>query len=79
MEGYRSKTITHDVRREAWEVQCRSIRKDKNMGNASAKRQGEIGQTLRYILEIKRRDMNENVFARPDGLRAKAGAAILWR
>ena len=44
-----------------------------------AKKQGEIGETLGDIRGIKQRDRNENVFARPNGLREKDENAISCR
>ena len=46
-------------------------------GKATAKKRGEIGETLRDIRGIKGRDRNENVFARPYGLCENVEAAIL--
>ena len=48
-------------------------------GKASAKKQGEGGGTLRDRRRVKRRNRNENVFARPNGLRDNAEAAISCR
>ena len=44
-----------------------------------AKKQGEIGETVRDMRGIKRRDKNENVLAWPNGLRENAGTAISCR
>ena len=45
MEIYRGKPVRRDdARREVWEVQGRSIRKDGEKENASAKKRGEIGK-----------------------------------
>ena len=62
-------------------VQDRSRRKDGNKGKASVKKQGGIGETHRDIpgTGVKRRDMNEHVFPRPDGLRENAETAISCR
>ena len=49
------------VRREVWEVQGRSRRKDRKKGKASAKKQGGIGKTRRDIRGIEGRDRIENV------------------
>ena len=80
MEGYRRKprrdTIVH---REVWGVQDRSQRKDRNKGKASAKKQGEGGGTLRDLRGVKRRNRNESVLARHDGLRENAETAISCR
>ena len=54
-------------------------RKDRNTGKASAKKQGERGGTLKRFTGVKRRNRNENVFARPNGLRENAETAISWR
>ena len=65
-----------------WQVQVRSRREDRNKGKkgkASAKKRGEIGDTVRDIRGIKRRDRNENVFARANGLRENAETAISCR
>ena len=50
-----------------------------NKGKASAKKQGERGGTLRDLRGAKRRNRNENVFARPNGLRENAETAISFR
>ena len=55
MEGYRGKPRRDDVRREIWEVQDRSTRKDRKKRHASAKNQGEIEETLGDVRGIKRR------------------------
>ena len=57
----------------------RSRTKDRKKGNASAKKQGERGGTLRDLRGAKRRNRNENVFARPNGLRENAETAISFR
>ena len=54
-------------------------RKDRNTGKASAKKQGERGGTLKRFTGVKRRNRNENVFARPNGLRENAESAISVR
>ena len=77
MEGYRRKPRRHTVHRKVCGVQDRSKRKDRNKGKASAKKHGEGGGT-RYSREVKRRNRNENVFARPNGLRENPEAVILW-
>ena len=48
----------------------------RNKGKASAKKQGERGGTLGDLRGVKRRNRNENVFARPNGLRQNAETAI---
>ena len=53
--------------------------KDRNKGKASAKKQGERGVTLRDLRGVGRRNKNENVFARPNGLREKNETAISCR
>ena len=53
-------------------AQDRSKRKDRNEGKVSAKKQGERGGTLKRFTGVKRRNRNENVFARPNGLRQNA-------
>ena len=68
-----------DVRREVWEVQGRSRRRDRKKRKASAKKQGEIGETLEKTRGIKRRDRNENVVARPNGLHENAVTVFLCR
>ena len=50
-----------------------------NKGNFSATKQDEIRETVRDIGGIKRRDFNETVVARPNGLRDNAETAILCR
>ena len=62
---------------EKWEVQGSSRRKDIKKGKTSAEKKGEIGETPRGIRGIKRRDRNEKVFARPNGLRENAETAVL--
>ena len=44
----------------------------RNKDKTSAKKQGERGGTLRDLRGVKRRNRNENVFARPNGLRQNA-------
>ena len=46
---------------------------------ASAGKKGEIRETLRDIWGNEHRDMDENVFARPIGLRENAETAISRR
>ena len=46
MEEYRRKSRRHDVRRKLWEVLGRSRRHDRQKGEASVKKQGEIGETV---------------------------------
>ena len=60
---------------KVWEVQDRSRRKDRREGKSSAKTRGEI----RDIRGVKRSDRNENVFARPNGLRENAEIAVSCR
>ena len=45
---------------------------ERTKGNASAKKHGERGGTLRDTPEVKRRIRNETVFVRPTGLRENA-------
>ena len=47
MEGYSRKPRRDEVRREIWQVQGRSRRKDRKKGKASTKKQGGIGETLK--------------------------------
>ena len=75
MEGCRRKPRKDTVHRKVCGVQDRSKRKDINKGKASAKKQGERGGTLRDLREVKRINGNENVFARPNGLRENAETA----
>ena len=79
MEGYRRKPRRHTVHRKFCGVQDRSKRKDRSKGKASAKKQGERGGTLTDLRGVKRRNRNENVFARPIGLRENAETAISCR
>ena len=60
-------------------MQDRNKRKDRNKGKASAKKQGEREATLRDLRGAKRRNRNENVFARPHGLRENAETPISCR
>ena len=60
-------------------MQHRGKRKDRNKGKASAQKQGEGGGTLRDLRGVKRRNRNENVFARPNRLRESAETAISCR
>ena len=55
------------------------VKEKRNKGKASAKKQGERGGTLRDLRGVKRRNRNENVFARPNGLRQNAETAISCR
>ena len=68
MEGYRRKPRKDTVHREVCGLQDRSKRKDRNEGKTSAKKQGERGGRLGGLRGVKRRNRNENVFARPSGL-----------
>ena len=79
MEGRTRKQRRDDVRREGWEVQDRSSRNNRKKGKASAKKQREIVETLKIYTGVQRRDMNENVFARPIALRENAETAISCR
>ena len=85
MGGYRREPRRDDARSEVWGVQDRnkySRRKYRNKGTGTydgAKKQSEIGERRRDIRGVKRRDINENVFARPTGLRENAGNAISCR
>ena len=80
MEGHERKARRDDVRREVWRVQGISGRKDRKKGKASAKKQGEIGETLeRHMRGVNRRDRNNNLFAPPNGLRKIAETAIWCR
>ena len=49
--------------------------KDRNKGKASAKKQGERGGIVRDLRGVKRRNRNENVFARPSGLNTETAIA----
>ena len=49
-----------------------SKRKDRSKGKASVNKQGERGGTLADRRGAKVSDRNENVFARPNGLRESA-------
>ena len=71
MEGYRRKPRRDTAHVRVWGYKTEAKRKDRNEGQASAKKQGERGGTLRYIRLVKRKETNENVFARPNGLRRK--------
>ena len=71
-------TKKNTVHRKVCGVHDRSTSKDRNKGKASAKKHGEGGGT-RYSREVKRRNRNENVFARPNGLRENAETAISCR
>ena len=68
MEIYRRKPRRDTAHREDWAVQDRVKRKDRSKGKASAKKQGEEYGTVGDIGRAKRRDGDENVFARPKGL-----------
>ena len=79
MEGYRRKPRRDTVQREACGVRDRDTRKDISKGKASAKQQSEGGGTLRDLRRVKRKNRNENFFARPIGLRENAETAISCR
>ena len=49
------------------------------MGKTSAKKAGERGEAPRDARTVEGRYWNENVFARPNGLREKAETAISCR
>ena len=78
-KGYRRKPRRDTVHREVYGVQERNERKDRNMERPSTKKQRERGGTLRDLREVKRRNRNENVFARPNGLRETAETSISCR
>ena len=71
-------------RREVWGVKDRSreeglarrnkVKEDKHLEVCWGSRE-EIGKKT-YLLGIKRRDREENVFARPNGQRENAGTAM---
>ena len=79
MEGYRRKPSGDTVHRYVCGIQDSSKRKDRNKGKAGAMKQGERGGTLRDLRGVKRRNRNENVFARPNGLRENTETAISCR
>ena len=79
MEGHKRKPRRGTVHREVCGIQEIKKRKDRNKGQASAKKQGEGGGTLRDLRGIRRRNRNQNVFARPYGLRENAETAISCR
>ena len=69
----------HTVHEKKWRVQDRSKSKDRRKGKASAKKSGERGETLGGVRGVEGRCWDENVFARPNGLREKAETAISCR
>ena len=64
------------VRREVWGVKGRGRKLDRKKGKAGAKKQGKIGETREGKPGIKRRDRNESIFARPNGLGEHAETVI---
>ena len=54
-------------------------KKSQKEGKVSAKKRRERGGTLGDFQGVKRRNRNENVFARPKGLRENAETAISCR
>ena len=76
-EGSRRKATRDTVHREVCGVQGRREKEDRNKGKASAKKQAEGGRTLRDIRGVKR-NRNEIVTARSNGLRENAETAIVW-
>ena len=74
MEGHGRELKRNDVRREVRGVQGRGRRKDRMKGRAGAKKQRVKSDkpSSIFIRRTTRRDRNENVFARPNGLREKA-------
>ena len=79
MEGCRRKPRRDTVHREICGVQDRNKRNYRDKGKASAKKLSEGGRTLRDLRGVKRRNGNENVFARLNGLRENAETAISRR
>ena len=80
MERYRRKPRRDTaVHREVCGVQDTRKRKDRHKRTASTKKQGEGGGTLRDLRGVQRRDRNENVFARPNGLSENVETAISCR
>ena len=76
LEGYSRKPRRDTVHREVCGVQDSGERKDRNKGQDNAKKQGEGGGALRDVRGVKRRNRNENVSARPNGLLENAETAI---
>ena len=60
-----------DVRREVLEVQGGSRRRERMV---ALRKQGGVGK--KQMRGIERRNRDENIFARPDGLRENAATAI---
>ena len=79
MEGYRRKPSGDTVHRYVCGIQDSSKRKDRNKGKAGAMKQGERGGTLRDLRGVKRRNRNENVLTRPNGLRENAETTVSCR
>ena len=79
MEGYRRKPRRYTIHTEVCGVQDRSESKGISQGKASAKKQGMEGGALRDLRGVQRRNRNENVCARPNGLRENAETAISGR
>ena len=79
MKGARGRPRRGTIYGEVWWVQDRSKIKNRRMGKASATKQGERGEVLRDIRGVEGRYWNENVSARPNGLREKTETAISCR
>ena len=81
MEVCRRKPLRDTVDRELWRVLDRSKRKDRKKGKAALKKKAEGEEHLEIsgIREVKRRDWDEHVLTRHNGLRENAQAAISCR
>ena len=81
MEIYtsRRKPRRDTVHREVCGVHDRSKREYINKAKASAKKRSEGGGILGDLREVKRRNKNENVFVRPNGLHENPETAISCR
>ena len=79
MEGFRGRPRRGTLYIEVWRVQHISKRRNRRKGKASAKKSGERGEALGDIRGVEGIYWNENVSARPNGLREKAETAISCR
>ena len=81
MEGNRRKPRRSTVHEEVCGVQDRRKRKDRKKGKAALKKKAEGEEHLEIsgIREVKRRDWDEHVLTRHNGLRENAQAAISCR
>ena len=79
MEGYRRKPSRDYVRGEVWGYETEVKQWIERGERLALRNKVKEEEHFRYIRGFKRRNRNENVFARPNGLRENAETAISCR